>query len=303
MDLKSKIILIYGPTASGKSKFAVTLAKKVSGEIINADSMQVYKELKILTARPKKINQKKVKHHLFGIKSAKNDFSTGAWIKQAKKKIKEIRKKNKVPILVGGTGLYFKSLTDGLVKIPNIPKKFRNKIRTLQSRLGQNEFYIRLVKIDPKAKAYVKLNDVQRSIRAYEVKKYTKLSIMDWFQKTKKIFDEDEFVKIYIDFPRHELLKRIAKRIDEMFKENVVNEVVKFNRLNIKRDKSANKVIGLEEISSYINGIHTIEEIKEKILIKTRQYAKRQITWSRGQMQNWDKLEGQNLNLFIKNIS
>ena len=220
-----------------------------------------------------------------------------------KKKIKEIRKKNKVPILVGGTGLYFKSLTDGLVKIPNIPKKFRNKIRTLQSRLGQNEFYIRLVKIDPKAKAYVKLNDVQRSIRAYEVKKYTKLSIMDWFQKTKKIFDEDEFVKIYIDFPRHELLKRIAKRIDEMFKENVVNEVVKFNRLNIKRDKSANKVIGLEEISSYINGIHTIEEIKEKILIKTRQYAKRQITWSRGQMQNWDKLEGQNLNLFIKNIS
>ena len=126
---------------------------------------------------------------------------------------------------------------------------------------------------------------------------------MDWFQKTKKIFDEDEFVKIYIDFPRHELLKRIAKRIDEMFKENVVNEVVKFNRLNIKRDKSANKVIGLEEISSYINGIHTIEEIKEKILIKTRQYAKRQITWSRGQMQNWDKLEGQNLNLFIKNIS
>ena len=125
MDLKSKIILIAGPTASGKSKFAIQLAKKINGEIINADSMQVYKELKILTARPKKIDEKKVKHHLYGFQSVKKDFSTGTWLKHAKKKIKEIRKRNKIPILVGGTGLYFKSLIDGLVVIPNIPKKFR----------------------------------------------------------------------------------------------------------------------------------------------------------------------------------
>ena len=105
MDLKSKIILIAGPTASGKSKFAIQLAKKINGEIINADSMQVYKELKILTARPKKIDEKKVKHHLYGFQSVKKDFSTGTWLKHAKKKIKEIRKRNKIPILVGGTGL------------------------------------------------------------------------------------------------------------------------------------------------------------------------------------------------------
>ena len=303
MDLKSKIILIAGPTASGKSKFAIQLAKKINGEIINADSMQVYKELKILTARPKKIDQNKIKHHLYGIQSVKKDFSTGAWLKNVKKKIKEIRKNNKIPILVGGTGLYFKSLTNGLVKIPNISKKFRNKIRSLQHKFGQKNFYNKLLKLDPKISNYVKSNDVQRSIRAYEIKKYTKLSILDWFQKTKKIFHEDEFVKIYIDFPREKLLKRISKRIDQMFKEKVINEVISFNKLKVKRDKSANKVIGIQEITSYIKGIATMKDTKEKIIIKTRQYAKRQMTWARGQMQTWKKLDTENLNAYIKNIS
>ncbi len=303
MDLKSKIILIAGPTASGKSKFAIQLAKKINGEIINADSMQVYKELKILTARPKKIDEKKVKHHLYGFQSVKKDFSTGTWLKHAKKKIKEIRKRNKIPILVGGTGLYFKSLTDGLTNIPNIPIKFRNKIRSLQNKIGQEKFYNRLIKLDRKINSYARSNDVQRSIRAYEIKKYTKLSILDWFKKTKKIFHQDEFVKIYIDFPRQQLLSRISKRIDHMFKEKVINEVINFNRIKVKKDKSANKVIGIQEITLYLKGISKIKDTKEKILIKTRQYAKRQTTWARGQMQTWNKLDAENLNSYIKNIS
>ena len=303
MDLKSKIILIAGQTASGKSKFAIQLAKKINGEIINADSMQVYKELKILTARPKKKDEKKVKHHLYGFQSVKKDFSTGTWLKHAKKKIKEIRKRNKIPILVGGTGLYFKSLTDGLTNIPNIPIKFRNKIRSLQNKIGQEKFYNRLIKLDPKINSYARSNDVQRSIRAYEIKKYTKLSILDWFKKTKKIFYQDEFVKIYIDFPRQQLLSRISKRIDHMFKEKVINEVINFNRLKVKKDKSANRVIGIQEITLYLKGISKIKDTKEKILIKTRQYAKRQTTWARGQMQTWNKLDAENLNSYIKNIS
>ena len=140
MDRKSKIILISGPTASGKSNFAIKVAKKINGEIINADSMQVYKQLQILTARPKKIDQKNIKHHLYGFQSVKKNFSTGAWLKLATRKIQQIQQKNKVPILVGGTGLYFKSLTDGLVKMPNIPVKFRNKIRLLQKKIGQKNF-------------------------------------------------------------------------------------------------------------------------------------------------------------------
>ena len=137
MDIKSKIFLIAGPTASGKSSFAIKLAKKINGEIINADSMQVYKELKILTSRPSPSDLKKIKHHLYGFISVKENFSTGAWLKLAVKKIKEIQKKNKTPILVGGTGLYFKSLINGLVKMPNIPLKIRNQIRLIQKKIGQ----------------------------------------------------------------------------------------------------------------------------------------------------------------------
>ena len=171
MDLTYKIILISGPTASGKSNFAIKLAKKINGEIINADSMQVYKELKILSARPDPKKYQKIKHHLYGFHNVKNKFSTGDWIKLAIQKIKEIKKRKKIPIFVGGTGLYFKALTDGLVKIPNIPIKSRNKIRILQETLGQKKFYQKLLKLDPKSKDKINPTDAQRSIRAYEVKK------------------------------------------------------------------------------------------------------------------------------------
>ena len=140
MDIQSKIILISGPTASGKSSFAVKVAKKVNGEIINADSMQVYKKLKILTARPKRKDQKHIKHHLYGIVNLNESFSTGQWLKLAIKKIKEIKQKKKVPILVGGTGLYFQSLINGLVKVPNIPIKTRNKIRLMQKKMDKKNF-------------------------------------------------------------------------------------------------------------------------------------------------------------------
>ena len=140
MDLKSKIILVSGPTSSGKSNFATQLALKINGEIINADSMQVYKELKILTARPKIKEYKNIKHHLYGFLSVKKNFSTGSWLKLTLQKIKEIKKRKKVPILVGGTGLYFKALTEGLVKIPNIPSKLRNKIRKNHKIIGKKNF-------------------------------------------------------------------------------------------------------------------------------------------------------------------
>ena len=130
MDKLSKIILIAGPTASGKSNFAIKLAKKLNGEIINADSMQVYKQLKILTARPNESTQKKIRYHLYGVININKNFSTGMWLKLAISKINEIRKRRKIPIVVGGTGLYFQSLINGLVKIPTIPMKLRNKIRS-----------------------------------------------------------------------------------------------------------------------------------------------------------------------------
>ena len=303
MDLKSKIILIFGPTASGKSKFAIKLAKKINGEIINADSMQVYKDLRILTARPIKKEYKKIKHHLYGFQSVKNKFSAGKWLKLANEKIVLIKKRKKIPILVGGTGLYFKALTDGLVKIPNIPSKFRNKIRNLQKKIGQKKFYKQLLKLDPLIKDKINPTDVQRSIRAFEIKSFTKKSLVDWFKNTKSKYTDEEFIKIYIDFPREDLLGIISTRVDKMIKEGAIEEVKKFLKIKLRKDNSANKVIGINEINDFLNKKYDLKQAKEKITIKTRQYAKRQTTWARGQMQTWNKLDAENLNSYIKNIS
>ena len=302
MDLKSKIILISGPTSSGKSNFAIKLAKKIKGEIINADSMQVYKQLQILTARPKKEDLKKIKHHLYGFCDVRKKYSTGEWLKLLLKKIKDIRKRKKVPIIVGGTGLYFKALTDGLVKIPNIPIKIRNKIRLMQKKSGQKEFYNKLLKLDPLIKNKIEKNDVQRSIRAYEIKNYTKISIINWFKKTKKYIASDEFVKLYIDYPRDSLISRINMRVDNMFANGAIEEVRRFNKLKVKKENSSNKVIGIKEISSLLNKQSTLEQTKELIAIKTRQYAKRQVTWARGQMQSWQKINPKNLSLTLKKL-
>jgi len=302
MDLKSKIILISGPTASGKSNFSIKLAKKINGEIINADSMQVYKELKILSARPNLKDYQSIKHHLYGFHSVKNNFSTGDWLKNAIKKIKEVRRRKKIPIFVGGTGLYFKALTDGLVSIPNIPIKYRNNIRDLQKKLGQKKFYQKLIKLDPNSKEKINSTDTQRSIRAYEVKQYTKKSLHDWFKNTKSYFEKEDFYKIYMDYPREELIQRIGKRTEQMIKIGAINEVKRFIKLKVRKDKSVNKAIGIHEIKEYLEKRNDMSEVIEKISIKTRQYAKRQSTWARGNMMSWLKLLPQDLNKFLKKI-
>ncbi len=302
MDLKSKIILISGPTASGKSIFAIKLAKKINGEIVNADSMQVYKELKILSARPNPKDYQKIKHHLYGFHDVKKNFSTGDWLKLAIKKIKEIKKRKHIPIFVGGTGLYYKALTEGLVEIPNIPIRFRNKIRSLHKILGQKKFYKKLLKLDPISKNKINSTDSQRSIRAYEVKKYTKKSLHDWFKDTKSYFKKNEFIKIYIDFPRQELIQRINLRTEKMLKTGAIKEVKKFIKLKVPVDKSVNKAIGIDEIKEYLNNKKELSETKEKISIKTRQYAKRQNTWARGNMMSWLRLQPLEMNKFLKKI-
>ena len=300
MDLKSKIILIYGPTASGKSDFAIKLAKKTKGEIINSDSMQVFKELKILTARPLKKNFQKIKHHLYGFQKSNKNFSTGDWLKIVFKKINEVKKRKKIPILVGGTGLYFKALTEGLVEIPSIPLKCRNKIRSLQKSIGQEKFYKKLQKIDPPIIHHVNSTDVQRSIRAYEVKLFTKKSIIEWHKSTKSKFKKKEFIKLYIDYPRSELIEKIYQRTKQMFDMGVVLEVKRFLNLRISKKKSISKAIGIAEIKDLIKKKVVEDEVIEKISIKTRQYAKRQATWSRGHMTSWKKIKPKRLNSFLE---
>ena len=301
MGIQSKIILISGPTGSGKSVFAIKIAKKINGEIINADSMQVYKQLKILTARPNKKEQKNIKHHLYGMIDVNRNFSTGQWLKLTIKKIKEIKQRKKIPILVGGTGLYFQSLIEGLVKIPNIPLKIRNKVRLIQKKEGQNKFYKKLLKLDKKAKDKFDPNDTQRSIRAFEIKLHTKVSMYDWLDKTKPIFNDNEFLKLYVDFNREELIKKISLRTLKMLQEGAIKEVKRFEALKTKKDRSVNKVIGLNELKKYLKNQMTLDEARELIAIRTRQYAKRQVTWARSRMISWNKINPNEIYSWIKN--
>ena len=302
MDKQSKIILISGPTASGKSNFAVKIAKKIQGEIINADSMQVYKKLKILTARPNKEEQKNIKHHLYGVVDLNKKFSTGQWLELTIKKIKNIQKNKKIPVVVGGTGLYFQSLINGLVKIPEIPLKFRNKIRLMSKREGQKKFYKKLLKLDPKIKDKFDQNDTQRSIRAYEIKSYTDISMYDWLAKTESEFKDSDFLKLQIDTKRETLIQKINLRTSNMIEDGAINEVKKFLKLKIRKDQSVNKVIGIAELTQYLNDEISLAEAKELILIKTRQYAKRQATWARTRMISWIKIDPSKIDSYIKKL-
>jgi tRNA dimethylallyltransferase len=303
MDKQSKIILISGPTASGKSNFAVRIAKKIQGEIINADSMQVYKRLKILTARPNKKEQKNIKHHLYGVVDLNKKFSTGQWLELAIKKIKNIQKKKKIPILVGGTGLYFQSLINGLVKIPEIPLNFRNKVRLMFKREGQKKFYKKLLKLDPKIKDKFDPNDTQRSIRAYEIKSYTDISMYDWLAKTESEFKESDFLKLYIETKREKLIDKINLRTSNMINDGAINEVKKFLKLKIRKDQSVNRVIGIAELTQYLNKKINLDQANELISIKTRQYAKRQATWARTRMTSWKKIKPTKIDGLVKKLN
>jgi len=300
--LSKKIILIAGPTASGKSKIAIEIAKKIKGEIINADSMQVYKEFSVLSSRPSKIDLKKIKHHLYGFQSVRKHFSTGAWLKLVKKKINECLKNKKIPIIVGGTGLYFEAITKGISQIPNFDSKARDKIRILQKKVGQRKFYEKLLKLDSLVKKNIEPFDTQRSIRAYEVKKFTKKSIFEWNKLTKYEFKKFQIFKIFIDAPREKLLKKISSRAEQMFKNDCIKEVNFFLNLNIDPSLSANKIIGVREIKDYLLGVLSLTQAKELINIKTRQYAKRQVTWSRGHMSDWNKLYSNSFSSLSKKI-
>ncbi len=304
MEQKKKIILLAGPTASGKSTLAIRLAQHFNGEIINADSMQIYKEISILTSKPKVEEMENVKHHLYGFISVREKFSTGDWLELSIKKIYEIWKKDNTPIIVGGTGLYFKALTNGLVKIPSIPNKLKLEIKKMHNELGQKIFFDKLIKEDPLAKKFVLPTDTQRSMRVFEVKKFMDKSLFELIKETKSNFTNEVFKKLFINAPKELLHTTIEKRVEKMFKEGALKEVEKFQNMKVYRELSANKILGVKEIKDYLKGKTKLSEAKDLIALKTRQYAKRQFTWSRGHMKSWDMIYSSNINeLFKKAIN
>ena len=295
-----KIILIAGPTGSGKSEIALRLAKKINGEIINADSMQVYKEIKILSARPESYSN--VSHYLYGNISVKNNFSAGEWLKKVKLNLNKIIKKKKQPIFVGGTGLYFKLLTEGISNIPKIPDSIRTKARKLNANLGNDEFYDLLIKLDPLIHNRIKKNDTHRLIRAYEVVTFTKKSLINWQKKNKNYFSNYHFVKIFINPENIFLQKLLRLRLKKMFELGAVNEVKKFLKLKINKSLPANKILGIEEIKKYLEKKIPLEQAFEETFIRTRRYVKRQRTWFRGHMKDWTSIFNPNFDILTKKI-
>jgi len=287
MDLSSKIILISGPTASGKSEFAIKLAKKINGEIVNADSMQVYKELQILSARPKIKDYQNIKHHLYGFQSVKKNFSVGDWLKLAIKKINEIQKRKKVPILVGGTGLYFSSLTNGLINIPDIPAQIRLEAK---NRIRSDGFESLIEEIDAKTLKKIDKNNPMRIQRAWEVMKATGRGLVSWHSETPKpLLELKNCETILVDCDASFINNRINSRFNQMLDNGLLDEASKnFSTWDDKNPSS--KAIGAKELMAFLNGDISMEKLKEEVLIATRQYAKRQRTWFRSKMKSWKKL-------------
>ncbi len=299
--MKNKIILISGPTASGKSNFAYKVAKKINGEIINADSIQIYKDLKILTARPN-IKDSDPVHHLYGFLGGEEILSVGKWIKVAKDISDKIIAKKMTPIIVGGTGLYFKAITEGLSPIPDIDPKVREELTNLLRSKGINSLRKILKDLDPAAYKKIGSNDQQRILRALEVYKGTKRKISDfWKIKRVKLFN-NEFKKINLTISRDLLYENCDKRCDEMINQGAIEEVRTLLEKNYKFNAPVMNAIGVKEIRQYLEKKIELIDAVNLIKYRTHQYAKRQITWSKHQMITWEGLSTQLSDKIVDNF-
>ncbi len=289
--MKTQIYFVLGPTASGKSKFALSLAKKLNGEIINADSMQIYKELSILTARPTIHDQKKINHHLYGFVKGDIRFNVQKWCEEASTKINYLIDKNITPILVGGTGLYIESLINGMVSIPFIPEKVKKESEKMILKIGKENFFNLVKEHDVDAMKNIPPNDIQRIRRIWEVNFFTKKKFSEWKQnKNKKLINLGDY-KILLFLPeRKENYKRVDNRTHLMMKNGAIEEVENLLKLNYNYSLPIMKAHGVPEIQSYLNNEVSIEECISKIQQVTRNYVKRQHTW-------W---KSSNLNIFKK---
>lgn len=284
--MQGKIIVIVGATASGKSAYALRLAEQVNGVIINGDSMQVYNELPILTAQPDISMQYQLPHKLYGIIKLHDHFSVAKWLELVKAEIQSSKEKGFTSIIVGGSGLYLKSLIDGLAEIPDTSKEVKSKIQAMTLRKNNEEIHNLLKERDPQKHATLKVNDVKRIIRALEVYEQTGISLSEWQLKPHKpIFPKENFFSIHINPPRETIYENCNRRLEVMLKIGALDEVSKLLQDNPSLDlNTIPKILGLQHLALYLKGDLTLDMAIRKAQQATRNYAKRQITWFRYQM-------------------
>jgi len=279
MLLKKPIVFIVGPTAVGKSTFALSLAKRIRGEIISCDSMQVYKGMRILSQAPAGIDRGGVRHHLIGTLDPAKEYSAALFMKEAAKAARSIIKKGKVPVAAGGSGLYVKALIDGLFPSPKRDAKFRKEMENFASRYGKNKLHERLEKIDPAAAKKIHPNDVRRVIRALEIYHSTGNTPTEIKNETRGLRDDHDIKIFGLILPREKLYARINDRVDRMFDGGLIGEV---RRLSGKRlSMTAKAAIGLREVTGYLEGGLDLDSAKALMKMNTRRFAKRQLCWFR----------------------
>jgi len=285
---RSGTILIAGPTASGKSALALAVAERLGGVIVNADSMQVYGDLRIITARPTVTDEARAPHRLFGHVDAAENYSVGRWCQDARAALDDIRRGGRLPILVGGTGLYFKALTQGLSAVPPTPPDIRAAVRARCDAEGAAALHAELARRDPAMAARLRPGDRMRLARALEVLEATGRSLADWHRDgLPAILDPDDALKIFLVIERAELQRRIDARFDAMLAEGALDEVRALAGRGLDPMLPAMKAHGVPWLRRHLAGDIGLAEAAEGAKLDTRRYTKRQVTWFRHQMPGW----------------
>ncbi|MEL6726980.1 MAG: tRNA (adenosine(37)-N6)-dimethylallyltransferase MiaA [Pseudomonadota bacterium] len=284
-------ILIHGPTASGKSALSVALAKRLDGEVINADSMQVYRDLRVISARPAAAEMDGVEHHLFGHVSASERYSTGKWLDDIKPVISKVQRRGKVPIIIGGTGLYHLALIEGLSEIPPVPEDVRAEVNEIHKAGGVPALREKLEQVDAKAAERLGEGDRQRLSRALEVWLATGKSIIDFQgKKGRSILGPDEWLGVALTPARARLYARIDRRFEGMLMEGAMEEARGLESKNLPGDLPAMKAHGIPWLIAYLRGEISAELAAENAKRDTRRYAKRQFTWIGRQFPFWPRI-------------
>ncbi len=281
-------VLIAGPTASGKSALALRLAERLGGTIVNADSMQVYRDLRIITARPTPEEERRVPHRLYGHVDAARNYSSGQWLRDVGEVLAELRAHGRPVILVGGTGLYFKALTSGLAAVPPIPADIRARVRGRLTAEGVRPLYEELRNRDPRTADRLMPNDRSRISRALEVMLATGRSLSDWHREgMPPLIDAARAARLFVACERQELVQRIERRFAAMLEAGALEEVRALAARRLDPTLPAMKAHGVPWLVRHLNGEITLDEAAAGAVMDTRRYAKRQLTWFRNQMQDW----------------
>lgn len=283
------ITLIAGPTASGKSKLALKLAANSGAVILNADSQQLYADLRVLSARPSAEEEAQAEHRMYGVADAADAWSVGRWTRAILPMLAELRAERRPALIVGGTGLYFTALTKGLADIPEIPLAAREEAGALYDTEGEDAFRLRLTAFDPPAAAAIAPGDRQRLTRAWAVARATDRSLSDWQASTKPLLEPRTYERIVVEPDRAALYANCDARVAVMVEQGALDEVKALSERGLDPVLPAMKAVGVREFASHLAGEVSLETAIDQVRQATRNYAKRQLTWFRNQTPDWPR--------------